>query len=230
MLTVPKLDLPDLPGSPTHRELLRARGAPVRIATANWPGYGCGSAPAGAPAGSPDALPAVEAWLAHSGSRLHLLFEVWEDCVRAANDRDQDPVWQDSCVELFIKPEGAPEGYYNFEFNCLGRCLAAFGPDRHERNPAGAATLAGVLRAGEPWTETFGLKPGVQRWSLAVSIPAAALTRHGIGSWNGRTMACNLYKCGDALPRPHYLSLFPITSAQPDFHRPECFGALRFAD
>ena len=39
----------------------------------------------------------------------------------------------------------------------------------------------------------------------------------------------NFYKCGDETPAEHYLSWHPITSAGPDFHRPECFGTLEIA-
>lgn len=230
MLTIPRITLPDDPGNPAAQAMLRNLGLALQVATANWPEYGRQPVAPGGTTPSPALLPAVSAWMAHSGSHLHLLFEVWEQDVRAANTGDQDPVWQDSCVELFIRPAGDPEGYYNFEFNPLGVCLAAFGPDRHQRTPASTATLAGIGRAGCPWQTPFGLKQGLHKWQLALDIPASALSLHGLENWSGRSMSLNLYKCGDALPRPHYLSLFPIASPKPDFHRPECFGAVRFAD
>ncbi len=74
----------------------------------------------------------------------------------------------------------------------------------------------------------FEYRSGVASWSLAVTIPAGSLVHHPMTDWGGKTLSLNMYKCGDALPRPHYLSLYPIASAQPDFHRPECFGAVRF--
>ena len=39
----------------------------------------------------------------------------------------------------------------------------------------------------------------------------------------------NFYKCGDQQVVPHYLSWAPITTENPDFHRPEYFGELNFA-
>ncbi|MBR3471266.1 MAG: hypothetical protein IKH22_01600, partial [Prevotella sp.] len=39
-----------------------------------------------------------------------------------------------------------------------------------------------------------------------------------------------VYKCGDCLSVPHYLSLFPITTERPDFHRPEFFQDIVFAE
>jgi hypothetical protein len=38
----------------------------------------------------------------------------------------------------------------------------------------------------------------------------------------------NIYKCGDALPVPHYVSWRPIDTPDPDFHRPEYFGQIVF--
>ena len=38
----------------------------------------------------------------------------------------------------------------------------------------------------------------------------------------------NLYKCGDNLSHPHFLSWQPIDTPQPDFHRPEFFAAGKF--
>ena len=38
----------------------------------------------------------------------------------------------------------------------------------------------------------------------------------------------NIYKCGDLLPQPHFVTLFPIQAPQPDYHRPEFFQPLPF--
>ena len=41
-------------------------------------------------------------------------------------------------------------------------------------------------------------------------------------------MRANCYKCGDCTVQPHYLAWNPPTSENPDFHRPQDFGALIF--
>jgi hypothetical protein len=38
----------------------------------------------------------------------------------------------------------------------------------------------------------------------------------------------NFYKCADDTAFKHYLSWNPILTPNPDFHRPEFFGELRF--
>ena len=55
---------------------------------------------------------------------------------------------------------------------------------------------------------------------LRLFVPGAAFT----GAWRA-----NVYKCGDLLPVPHFISWNPITTESPDFHRPEFFGQMRFA-
>lgn len=47
-------------------------------------------------------------------------------------------------------------------------------------------------------------------------------------SSNGQNAGVNFYKCGDDLPKPHYLCWNPIKSETPDFHLPEFFGNAIF--
>jgi hypothetical protein len=51
---------------------------------------------------------------------------------------------------------------------------------------------------------------------------------HNIGISSFRDIRLNVYKCGDKLSTPHYLSLAPIKTTDPDFHRPEFFVADPF--
>ena len=47
-------------------------------------------------------------------------------------------------------------------------------------------------------------------------------------SGDGLKVKGNVYKCGDMLPHPHFLSFFPIDLPKPDFHRPDFFGSVEF--
>ncbi len=67
------------------------------------------------------------------------------------------------------------------------------------------------------------------RWSLMLKIPATALFRHDFSSWSGMKVRMNLYKCGDNLSKPHFLSWQPIDMPQPNFHVPQFFGEAEFA-
>src|ERR1035437_7500671 len=60
--------------------------------------------------------PSCQFKIARSAQSLFIHFKVIESTVRALFTNDQDPVWEDSCVEFFCKiPE--QDAYFNFEFN-----------------------------------------------------------------------------------------------------------------
>lgn len=185
--------------------------------------------------------PKMEVALAHTGDSLLLHYRVEEDCIRAAAEADGGRVWEDSCCEIFLQPSSPithhPTPYFNIECNCAGTLLIGKGEDRHDRQPATAATLQSANRwsslmktavSGENGCYTIPLKDGKFTWHMALVVPATALFDSGITDFSGQTLRGNIYKCGDCLTTPHFLSLFPIDTPQPDFHRPEFFGELTF--
>ena len=74
----------------------------------------------------------------------------------------------------------------------------------------------------------FGLKEAVPEWSLELEIPVRALAFHELESFSGLHARGNFYKCGNMLPKRHYLSWAPVKTPAPDFHRPEFFGPIDF--
>ena len=68
--------------------------------------------------------PQVGFHIAFSDNVIALLWEVKEDHVRAVSLEDNGPVWEDSCVELFISDPNST-AYFNFEMNCIGTMLAS---------------------------------------------------------------------------------------------------------
>ena len=185
--------------------------------------------------------PKMEVALAHTGDSLLLHYRVEENCIRAAAEADGGRVWEDSCCEIFLQPSSPitqhPTPYFNIECNCAGTLLIGKGEDRHDRQPATAATLQSANRwsslmktavSGENGRYTIPLKDGKFTWHMALVVPATALFDSGITVFSGQTLRGNIYKCGDCLTTPHFLSLFPIDTPQPDFHRPEFFGELTF--
>ena len=137
-------------------------------------------------------------------------------------------------------PKGGAEvgsPYFNLECNCAGTLLIAKGPDRHDRQPAPEDVLKSVGRWSSLTSEAtpqpngryvLPLENGDFHWHMALVVPATALFGSGIDDFSGLTLRGNIYKCGDCLREPHFLSLFPIETPQPDFHRPEFFQELRF--
>lgn len=185
-----------------------------------WPQKGTRTAANG------ERLPKVKAALAHSGDCLLLGFQVRTDGLLLQFDRDQDPVWQDSCVELFVSPGTEPVGYYNFELNARGACLSAFGRSRHDRIEMTPENLSLLERWSSAQTQANGFTPGTIDWQLLLRIPAISLAHHTISDFGNRELHCNLHACGDRLPHPYYLVWSPIETEEPDFHRPEYFRPL----
>ena len=166
--------------------------------------------------------PGVTVYLGCCDQRLWIHYRVVNDFVRAVCRHDQEPVWQDSCVEFFIKQGDI---YRNFEFNSLGVCLSAFGPGRNSRTPLDEASLAQVLRFPSLSIQTLPSDGVAANWSLTVAIPLRL-----IGLKPGSQFMANFYKCGDNTKVPHYISWSAIATPSPDFHQPKFFAPAELAN
>ena len=144
--------------------------------------------------------------------------------LRAQNKEDNGSQWEDSCVEFFVEdPDGSV--YYNFEINALGKVLACAGPDRSHRTPRPEEEMKAIARFASV-SKVDTEKEGLQNWRVCIIIPFELI---GIDPENlPKKIRANFYKCGDKTAHPHYVSWAPIDTPQPDFHRPEFFGELRF--
>jgi hypothetical protein len=184
------------------------------------------------PEGS-DHRPRTRARLLHDGERLWGLFRVEDRHVRSVHTRFGDPVYTDSCVEIFLQPKPG-RGYLNFEMNAGGALLASHVTD-HRRTPEGFAAFTRLTEAdGRQVAVRSSLPPVVEpeieaEWALAFAIPVALLEAYvgPIGPLAGQEWRANLYKCGDATSHPHWASWAPVEAL--NFHLPHCFGTLRFA-
>ena len=172
--------------------------------------------------------PVVKACLWHNGSHLFINYEVDEDYVAARADHDNGDVYKDSCVEFFISFD--EEGYYNLEANCIGKVLLSHRKGRKtDIVYASPAILDGIKRISSLGTTPFESNTPSEPWHLTLAIPTSTFFKHDIKNFRGVTAKCNLYKCGDDLPVPHFLSWQPIATENPDFHRPEFFVPINFA-
>ena len=163
----------------------------------------------------------------HDGKNLYIQFLVTENDIKAAVTEDQGRTWTDPCVEFFVSPEGNLD-YYNFECTCTGKLLLAWHPSGTNKEAAPKEILDSVKRTPSLGTAPFALREGEHSWNVIEIIPATALFRSKIESFDGKSMRANFYKCGDELPTPHFLSWNAIEWPEPSFHRPEQFGELIF--
>lgn len=171
--------------------------------------------------------PKMEVRAAHNGNQLLVNYRVTEECVRAVAPHDDGNVWEDSCCELFLSPV-ADGTYYNIECNAAGTLLIGFGAGRADRKRAAMEVLDTVDRWTSMGRAPFANIEGERTWQLCLAIPVSAFFAHNVQSFDGLSVKGNVYKCGDMLPHPHFLSFFPIDIPKPDFHRPDFFGSVVF--
>jgi len=167
-----------------------------------------------------------QAW--HCGEILHLKYEVKEETVKAEEGVDGNFVYKDSCVEFFLQPDLNDPHYYNFEFNAAGTLYLAYRTSRFDPELAPAEVLASVKKTPSLGKEPFAERADVPVWTLEVEIPISALWKSGLKTWAGMEGRGNLYKCGDGLKTPHFVTWAPISAPAPDYHRPECFAPICF--
>jgi hypothetical protein len=183
------------------------------------------------PEGS-DHRPRTRARLAWDDDGLCGLFRVEDRHVRSVHTRFGEPVYQDSCVEIFLQPRPG-HGYLNFEMNAGGALLASHITD-HRRTPDGFAAFTRLTEEDGRQVAVRSSLPSVVEpevnadWQLAFSIPKALLEEYvgPIGPLEGQRWRANLYKCGDKTSHPHWASWSPVDAL--NFHLPHCFGTLRF--
>ena len=183
-----------------------------KIAIAPWPEFGY--------------QPDVSFKIAYSEDCIFLKYFVTEPEVRIVYQQPNDPVYKDSCVEFFMS-FGEEKAYYNFEFNAIGTCLAAFGDDRHNRRSLPAA----VIEQTQSRTILQPFYSAGQRmvsWDITIKIPTAVFVNHYPASLKNLQCFGNFYKCGDDLKLPHYMVWNAITAPKPDFHLRAFFGSIRF--
>lgn len=178
--------------------------------------------------------PRTRARLLHADDGLLGIFRVEDRYVRCRHTRFQDPVYEDSCVEVFLQPK-PDRGYLNFEMNCGGALLSTHVTDPR-RVPGGFAAFTRLPESDGRQVRVHGSLPRVVEpeidvpveWELSFFVPTALLEAYvgPIGPLTGQRWGGNLYKCGDRTSHPHWASWAPVDAL--NFHLPHCFGSLRF--
>jgi hypothetical protein len=170
--------------------------------------------------------PEVSFSIGHGIDCIFLKYYVTEQNTRAVYSKPNDPVYKDSCVEIFISFDG-DERYYNFEFNFLGNALVEFGPGRGSRTLL-PASLIRKIKTQTVITSLQEEQEGMVHWELTVVVPFELFLHHTITSLKGQAGRVNFHKCGDDLAEPHFLIWNNIQSESPDFHLPRFFGSVKF--
>jgi hypothetical protein len=179
--------------------------------------------------------PRTLARLVHHAAGLSGIFRVDDRYVRCRRTEYASEVWKDACVELFVEPKPGL-GYFNFEFNCGGAhlCSHIVNPERtadgfrqFTRIPAEIGRRVAVRASLPPRVEPEIAGP--LTWTLRFFIPFALLEHYvgPLGPLAGQTWRGNFFKCAEENSHPHWAAWSAVDAF--DFHRPHCFGTLRFA-
>lgn len=191
--------------------VLLEQGLCLNVASVNWPeAY--------------PACPETNVYLATTADKLYIRYDVRGQQLRAVAAKDQEAVWEDSCVEFFCQLPGSND-YMNFETNCIGTMVSSR-RERRDKNvrPLPLNELALVDRYASVGTEPFEEKDGEFAWTVVIAIPWNLITEDGS---KPTTLKANFYKCADKTKQPHYVSWNPIDLPKPDFHCPAFFAELQ---
>ena len=136
--------------------------------------------------------------------------------------RRDDPVYTDSCLEVFIAPVSGRSEYINFEMNPNGAYLSQFGSERNGR------VFIKELTAEAPRVSA-GVYTDKEGWHAQLFIPERLISSlYGCDFSVGEgEIRGNFYKCADDSTTPHYGALVPVDSASLGFHNPERFGTIK---
>lgn len=164
--------------------------------------------------------------IAHNENNMFLKYYVKEQYLSSSVRDLHGEVHKDNCVEFFIALE---KEYYNIELNCLGSIKVGYGEGRHGRIML-SGDIVKKIKIHAALNLSLNSAPSNFRWEILLIIPKDVFCFSSINTFKGLKCRANFYKCGDDLPDPHFLTWNAIQVKKPDFHRPEYFGELFFAD
>ena len=160
----------------------------------------------------------AQAQLCWSDAGIHVHLSCQEKYIRKELTGKLDPIWEDSCLEFFLRPTEDMH-YFNFEFN--PNCALFLGYSKRKPN---------IIRQILPnHMETFKPVANLTEdgWEITYIIPFAFIQNyfHDFQPKSGLQFYVNCYKCGDETVVPHFLMWNPLPM-ECSFHSPEHFGRL----
>lgn len=173
-------------------------------------------------------MPEAHAQLFIAQTGFHGRLRAYETEIVAKALQYNEYVYTESCMEFFFKPDPANDDrYFNLEFNPFGTAYISLGTDRHDRILVDRTDGCLIIVHSSVVPETLAEYRG-PFWEVEFEIPFSFIERYfgKMDFGRGKALKGNFYKCGEDMALPHHGSWNPVTAAQPDFHRPECFGDL----
>jgi hypothetical protein len=183
---------------------------------------------------SSDHLPVTLVKVLFDDMSIHVLFKVSDRYVRCTRTEYQGDVWNDSCVEWFVKPK-PDKGYFNFEVNCGGTLHVHYVEDPTRINGALKKSMPLPWESGKKVEISHSLPTTVEpeitepvEWTLQLTVPRIVFEPFigPIGPLSGQTWRANFNKCADQTSHPAWATWNPVSEL--NFHRPQEFGEIVF--
>ena len=180
----------------------------------------------------PDHLPRTQAKLLYDDSHIYVIFRVEDRYVRVVAEGYHGKVWEDSCVEFFLTPgDDISQGCFNVEINAGGTMLFNHQATRGQNVRRISTAHCDQIKIAHSLPEIIEqelAEPTI--WTLEYRIPFHVLEKYApvAGPAPGVIWRANFYKCADQTSHPHWLTWSVVDKPEPDFHRPEFFGQLKF--
>lgn len=184
---------------------------------------------------SSDHHPHTQVRLLFDASGIHGIFQVQDRFVRCLTTTYMGPVWQDACVEFFVKPK-ANAGYFNLEMNCGGTLLCSYVVDPR-RTAVGFAEYTPLPIEDGNLVRISTSLPGVTdpeistplTWTLQFFVPFLFFEKYTgpLGEISGQEWRANFNKCAENNSHPHWASWQRLPEL--NFHAPQGFGRLCFS-
>ena len=160
-----------------------------------------------------------KAQIAWDDDGLYVRLTAREAHIRAEHTAPDGMPCEDSCLEFFFSPTPGDPRYFNLEYNPNASLYLGFGDGKNPNR---------LL----PEREWFGAEASrtADGWQVEYTVPFefVRIFVPGFNPSPGDAIRANCYKCGDLTVAEHYLAWNPCTSAEPNFHRPQDFGLMRF--
>lgn len=161
--------------------------------------------------------------VAVEGKGIYARLWSFEENIRCVYEKRDDPVYQDSCLEIFLMPVEGDKRYINFEVNPNGVYLSQTGETRSERK-----FIREITDALPVITPLSFEKDGRKAWGYEIFLSDEFISSvYGTQySTTERVIKGNFYKCADSSITPHYGAYFPVSTAALGFHNPDRFGEI----
>lgn len=165
----------------------------------------------------------VKVLLEHDSENLFLTFDVIEKQLIRMSTHHNDEVYEDSCVEIFIKREDE-EFYRNFELSATTFMLVGKGTSRHDRIRYDETRIEKIERSIQILENNYNRSHYII--NEKINLKDWHLLKEGEDIKDLKLMG-NIYKCGYTFEKPHYQSLFEMNPDIIDFHKPEYFRCFK---